>query len=137
MKSYKKTFTVEKEDIDLNGHVGNIRYLEWFLTAATEHSEQLGFSFEALKTINRTWVAREHRITYKSSALEGNRLTLETWLEDIKSAQGVRKYELRNAQTQKLICEGSTVWVFVELETYRPKRIPDDMVRSYAQKLKE
>ena len=137
MKYYKKTFTVQKKDIDINGHVNNVRYLEWFLTAATEHSEQLGFSFETLRGMNRTWVAKEHRILYKSSALEEENLILETWLEEIKSAQGVRKYELRNAQSQKVVCEGSTVWVFVELETYRPKRIPDDLVRLYAQALSD
>ncbi len=131
MKRYKKRFTVQKEDIDLNGHVGNIRYLEWFLEAATEHSEKLGFGFEVLKALNRTWVAKEHRIAYKLSALEGDELELETWLESIKSAQGVRKYALRNAADGRLICEGGTTWVFVELDTYRPKRIPEELMQVY------
>lgn len=131
MKRYKKRFTVQKEDIDLNGHVGNIRYLEWFLGAATEHSERLGAGFEALKSMQRTWVAKEHRIAYKHSALEGDELELETWLESIKSVQGVRKYTLRNAADGREICEAETSWVFVELDTYRPKRIPETLIQAY------
>jgi acyl-CoA thioester hydrolase len=131
MKRYKKRFTVQKEDIDLNGHVGNIRYLEWFLESATEHSEKLGLGFETLKAMHRTWVAKEHRIAYKHSALEGDELELETWLESIKSVQGIRKYVLRNAANGRLVCEGETTWVFVELDTYRPKRIPEELTRAY------
>ncbi len=131
MKRYIKRFTVRKEDIDLNGHVGNIRYLEWFLEAATEHSEKLGLGFEALKAMHRTWVAKEHRIAYKQSALEGDELELETWLESVKSAQGVRRYLLRHAADGRPVCEGETTWVFVELDTFRPKRIPETLMQAY------
>ena len=131
MKRYRKTFTVSPNDIDLNGHVGNIRYLEWFLEAATEHSEKLGLGFDALKAMHRTWVAKEHRIAYKHSALEGDGLLLETWLESVKSVQGVRKYVLQNAADGTLICEGETTWVFVELDTFRPKRIPEELMQAY------
>ncbi len=133
MNNYTKTFTVTNDDIDMNGHVGNIRYLEWFLEAAHEHSEALGLGFEELKEMNRTWVAKEHHIAYKHSALEGDELELETWLENIKSAQGVRRYALRKAADATALCEGWTSWVFVELGTYRPKRIPEALVRSYAE----
>jgi len=131
MKRYKKTFTVQHHDIDFNGHVGNIRYLEWFLGAAVEHSDLLGLGFEALKNIQRTWVAKEHHIAYRNSAFEGDVLELETWLESIRSVQGIRKYELRNTKDNTILCEGSTTWVFVALDTYRPKKIPDDLADKY------
>ena len=54
MIHYKKIITVTQKDIDLNGHVGNIRYLEWFLAAAEEHSVKLGVGFEALKGTTKT-----------------------------------------------------------------------------------
>lgn len=131
IKRYTKRITVTKEDIDFNGHVGNVRYLEWFLEAATEHSEHLGMGFEALRALHRTWVAKEHCITYKSSVLEGDELLLETWLDEVRSVQGVRKYLLYNVANERLVCEGRTTWVFVELGTFRPKRIPQELVRAY------
>lgn len=131
MKHFIQNITVKKTDIDLNGHVGNIRYLEWFLAAAEAHSEKLGLGFHTLKAMHRTWVAKEHSIAYKHSALEGDKLELETWLESVKSVQGVRKYVLRNASDGTVICEGETTWVFVELDTFRPKRIPEALVEVY------
>ena len=85
----------------------------------------------ALKAMHRTWVAKEHRIAYKHSALEGDELELDTWLENIRAVQGMRKYELRSTTNRRLICEGHTTWVFVELETFQPKRIPKALVDAY------
>ncbi len=131
LKRYTKKFVVEKRDIDFNGHVGNIRYLEWFLDAATAHSEALGLGFETLKKTGSTWVAREHNIVYKSSAFEGDELELTTWLESIRAVQGIRRYELRKSADDSLICEGKTTWVFVGLDTYRPKKIPRELMDKY------
>ncbi|MCV6608289.1 MAG: acyl-CoA thioesterase [Campylobacterales bacterium] len=128
---YKKRIKVSEKDIDANGHVNNIRYLEWFLDAATEHSEKIGAGLKLLREMNRTWVAKEHHINYKLSSLIDDNLELETWLESTKSAQVTRKYKLVNITTKNLICEGETTWVFVELETFKPKRIPDKFMSLY------
>ena len=128
MKPYIKPIIVTPQDIDLNGHVGNIRYLEWFMEGATEHSESLGLGFETLKAQNRSWIAKEHHITYKHGALLGDALTLRTWIESIKLAQGVRRYELLSDATGKVICDGYTTWVFVEYPSLRPQRFSPEMI---------
>lgn len=131
MKQYTKTFTVKKNDIDVNGHVSNIRYLEWFIESAINHSNILGVGFETLKTFNKTWVAKEHHIVYKQSAFEGDTLEIITWVDSVKTAQSVRKYEIKNVKTQKIICEGWTNWVYVELGSYRPQKIPTELIQNY------
>ncbi len=130
-EKFTKKIIVQKEDIDVNGHVGNIRYLEWFIDIAVAHSDFLGLGFDALKKFNRTWVAREHNIAYKQSALLGDELLLNTWAQSVKKAQSIRQYELLNAKTGKIICEGWTNWVFVEMETYRPQKIPEEFISKY------
>ncbi|MEJ2437538.1 MAG: thioesterase family protein [Sulfurovaceae bacterium] len=132
-EKFIKKIIVQKEDIDVNGHVGNIRYLEWFIDIAVAHSDSLGLGFDALKKFNRTWVAREHNIVYKQSALLGDELLLNTWVQSVKKAQSTRQYELLNAKTGKIICEGWTNWVFVEIETYRPQKIPEEFISKYMQ----
>ncbi len=131
IEKFVKKIIVQKEDIDVNGHVGNIRYLEWFIDVAVAHSDFLGLGFDVLKKFNRTWVAREHNIAYKQSALLGDELLLNTWVQSVKKAQSIRQYELLNAKTGKIICEGWTNWVFVEIETYRPQKIPEEFISKY------
>ncbi len=133
IERFTKKIIVQEEDIDVNGHVGNIRYLEWFIDIAVAHSDFLSLGFDVLKKFNRTWVAREHNIAYKQSALLGDELILNTWVQSVKKAQSIRRYELINEQTGKIICEGWTNWVFVEIETYRPQKIPEELILKYMQ----
>ncbi|KIM12838.1 MAG: hypothetical protein KU37_00120 [Sulfuricurvum sp. PC08-66] len=137
MTPYIKTFTVEPSDIDINGHVGNIRYLEWFIQSATEHSESVGLGFETLKAQNRSWIVKEHHIEYKNGAFLGEALSLRTWIESVKVAQSVRRYELLADATGKVICTGYTTWVFVEYPSLRPARIPHEMIELYTLHLSE
>ncbi|MDD5358839.1 MAG: acyl-CoA thioesterase [Sulfurovaceae bacterium] len=131
MAIFTKKIIVKKDDIDVNGHVSNIRYLEWFMESAVEHSDFLGVGVRTLQQINRTWVAKEHHISYKQSAFEGDELILKTWVDSVKIAQSIRKYELCNAKTNKIVCEGWTNWVFVEAQNYRPHKIPIELIGKY------
>jgi acyl-CoA thioester hydrolase len=131
MVIFEKKLIVQKDDIDVNGHVSNVRYLEWFMDSAVEHSDFLGVGVAALQKNNRTWVAKEHHISYKQSAFEGDELILKTWVDSVKIAQSIRKYELYNLKTDKIVCEGWTNWVFVEMQTYRPCKIPNELIGKY------
>ena len=131
MQTYCKKIVVKPSDIDENGHVNNLRYMEWFVNIAVEHSDSLGVGHVALQAINRTWMALEHHISYKLSAFEGDELELCTWIDNVKAVQSVRKYELKNITTTKVICEGWTNWVFVDFTTYRPKKIPKELIEKY------
>ncbi|MBN2815341.1 MAG: acyl-CoA thioesterase [Campylobacterales bacterium] len=131
MQKYCKNIVVQAEDIDENGHVNNLRYMQWFVDIAVEHSDKLGVGFITLQDINRTWMAKEHHISYKLSAFEGDELELCTWVESVKAVQSVRKYELKNSVTNKVVCEGSTNWVFVDFTTFRPQKIPKELIERY------
>lgn len=131
MQKYCKKIVVEASDIDENGHVNNLRYMEWFIDIAVEHSDMLGVGFISLQKSNRTWMAKEHHISYKLSAFEGDELELCTWVDSVKSVQSVRKYELKNISSDKVICEGWTNWVFVDFTTFRPQKIPQELIEKY------
>jgi acyl-CoA thioester hydrolase len=131
MQKYCKKIVVSPSDIDENGHVNNLRYMEWFVNIAVEHSDSLGVGHVTLQEIGRTWIAKEHHISYKLSAFEGDELELCTWVDSVKSVQSVRKYELKNVTTNKVICDGSTNWVFVDFKTYRPQKIPKELIEKY------
>ena len=51
MKShvYEMKIKVSTGDIDFNGHVNNLRYLEWMINSAVEHSESLGLILKLIK----------------------------------------------------------------------------------------
>ncbi len=130
--TFSYRFTVPKEAIDFNGHVGNVTYLQWMIEAATAHSESVGWGFEACKEAGGTWVAKSHHIEYRHPAFENDTLLMKTWLEPIGKIKAVRRYEIVRETDETLICEGVTEWIFVDIKSMRPMRIPRHIVESFA-----
>ena len=131
MKKYSYSFTVNKEDIDFNGHVHNVTYLSWMIDAATKHSESVGFGYEACLKLGGTWVAKSHTIEYKKPSFENDELQVETWVEEIGKIMSVRRYVLTCPSDKALICEGKTEWVFVDRKKMRPMKIPEVIVETF------
>ena len=128
---YKYTINVSQEDIDLNGHVSNITYLEWMIEAATRHSDAVGYGFDACHKLGGMWVAKSHHIEYKRPVFAGETLRMETWVEDTRNVMSVRRYVLTRCEDGAVVCEGRTEWVYADLHTMRPKKIPPQMKAAF------
>jgi len=131
MKSYEYQFRVQKEEIDFNGHVHNVTYLSWMIEAATKHSESVGAGHEVCLSYGGLWVAKSHHIEYKKPAFENDVLQMETWIEEIGKIMSVRQYRITRTIDGVLICEGKTEWVFVDKETMKPRKIPQEIIKRF------
>ncbi len=129
MDVFIKEIVVKSEDIDFNGHVNNLKYLEWMINTAMKHSAKNGFDEEFYKKEGSTWFAKSHKIEYKKPAFEGEKLTIKTWIDSIKRVIAVRKYEIY--KNNDLIAKGESEWVFVDSKTHRPKRIPQEIIKNF------
>lgn len=126
---YEYTIEVEEKDIDINGHVSNTKYLNWYVEAAVQHSEHLNLGYGFTKTLGVTWFAKEHHIYYKAPAFAGEKLQMQTWLESIGVSSAQRHYRLKNGE--KVIGEAMTVWVMIDIKRQRPCRIPKEIIEAY------
>jgi len=126
---FEKKIVVTQSDIDFNGHVNNLKYLEWMISSAVEHSESLGFNPEIYKKMGSTWFVKSHFIEYKHPAFAGDELVLKTWIDEVGKITSKRKYELYKRDV--LLAKGETVWVFMDINTKRPKKIPQIIIEKY------
>jgi len=93
---YHRRFTVPESAIDVNGHVNNLRYLEWMLEAAQKHSEAAGWPLErCIGEFASTWVAKSHRIEYFHPAFAGEELELRSWLQEIRGVRAASSIHSR------------------------------------------
>lgn len=114
---------IPKSAIDENGHVNNVAYVQWMQDIAVEHYSAIG-GIEA-QGQDATWVVREHRIEYLLPAFEGQEIEVKTWVENIRRVRSLRKYEFVRTADGKVLVNGETDWVFVELKTGKPLPIPE------------
>ena len=122
--------TVTDAVIDANGHVNNVAYVHWMQDVAIGHFESLGGT-AIMEEHGATWVARSHHIEYLRPTFAGDEITIRTWIEDMARATSKRRYEfLKNDAPDTLVARGETTWVFLDVATGRPKRIPKSMVEA-------
>ena len=127
MKSYSMTTEVLSEHIDALGHVNNVQYLYWVQYAAHNHWEAL------IQNIDKplgVWVVRSHSITYKQAALEGDKLTLKTYVKQSRGVLSERIVEIFNAE-QKLLAVCSTQWCYINPINQKPEMIPNTVLELF------
>jgi acyl-CoA thioester hydrolase len=123
--------TVRDDEIDALGRASNVAYVEWMLRAATEHSALQGWPEEAYLARGYGWVVRMHRIEYLRPALPRDRLVVETWVATLDRVASIRRYRILREESQELLAEAETKWVFIDFKTARPMRIPEEVARAF------
>jgi acyl-CoA thioester hydrolase len=121
------TTEVLTEHIDALGHVNNVQYLYWVQDAAHNHWEAL------IQNIDKplgVWVVRSHSITYKQAALEGDKLTLKTYVKQSRGVLSERIVEIFNAE-QKLLAVCSTQWCYINPINQKPEMIPNTVLELF------
>ena len=128
----RRVFTLPVEagerDIDSNGHVNNIVYLQWMQDVAIAHSDAVGCS-AATAAAGCTWVARSHRIYYLRPAYAGDRVLVQTWIVDeTKKSSSPRRYRMVRETDGTVLARGETLWVFIDTQSGRPRSIPAEVI---------
>ena len=130
---FAKALIIPASAIDDLGHVSNVAYIAWMQEVAIQHSAERGWPVGRYLQIGYGWVVRSHFITYLRPAFEGETITLYTWVAEVKPRSSLRKYRVLRPHDQTLLAEAETNWVFVDLKTGRPCRIPDELRTAFDQ----
>lgn len=128
---YDHHHCVLPEEIDVMGHVNNLRYLEWMMAAATAHSRAQGWRHDDYVRLGAGWVVRAHEITYLRSALPDEEVIIRTWIANWRRATSVRRYRMLRAADGAVLAEASTEWAFISFESRLPTRIPQVVADSF------
>lgn len=121
------THTVQSDEIDAQGHVHNLRYLQWTLWAAGAHTRSRGWDAERALREGFGWVVRSHDVTYRAAAMEGDYITVRTWVSEIAKFASRRKYAVCRTQDQTVLARVETRWVYVDLKDRKVVKIPDEV----------
>ncbi len=129
MAGYQKTITVTQEDLDELAHVNNVRYLQWIQDISKEHWQKL-VSADIRETM--VWVVMRHEIDYKNAAVLNDLLHIKTHIKESRGAISVRVVEIRNDKTNELIVRSNTKWCLLNSSTFKPIRIPENIIEIFA-----
>lgn len=109
--------------IDANGHANNVEYLHWMQQAATSHADAIGCTTATLAA-GATWVVRSHHIEYLRPAFADEGIEVRTWVENVRRALSLRKYEIVRQSDGVVLARAETDWIFVDVTSGRARSIP-------------
>ena len=124
MRIFTQEIIVAPQHIDIQNRVSNLCYVQWMQDLAINHSTVQGWGVERYEAEGHGWVVRQHTITYKRPALAGDVITAATWVAELASRQSLRRYLFWRAADRSVLAEAATVWVYIDMATGRPSRLP-------------
>jgi acyl-CoA thioester hydrolase len=89
---YRDEFTVPTTDIDENGHVNNVSYVQWMQDVAIRHFAVSGGE-GPMQDAGAMWVARSHHIEYLRPGFTGDCVQACTWIASFSRVRSVRRYK--------------------------------------------
>lgn len=122
---------VEWRDIDPQQHLNNAAYLTYLENSTFAMCDAFGWPLSRMRAANFGIVARHYRIEFKGQARMGDTLKVTTWVSEKKRASAIRHYTVERAADGELLAQARVLWVWVDLATQRPIRIPPDFYAAF------
>lgn len=124
MVNYEEIFAVAPSDLDELNHVNNIRYIEWIQDISKKHWYHVTAEEQRKSMV---WVVRNHNISYHKSAVLGDTININTYIESNKGPISTRIVEIKDNKSGELLAKGVTQWCLLDAVTFRPKRVPEEV----------
>ena len=119
--------TAAAADIDELGHVNNAVYVRWIQNVATAHWQAEARPEDRARFV---WVVTRHEIDYLLATLEGETLTLTTWVGTPKGARFDRFVEIADSDG-RLRVRALTIWALIDTMTGRAVRVPAEVAAPF------
>ena len=126
---FTRDFEPRLSDIDDNGHVNNVVYLDWAQQLAIAHWRARAPDDAQAQW---AWIALRHEIDYRRALLPGETAHGRTWVSGTAEGPRFDRYVRIDAADGAMCAQAVTTWVLIEQATGRPRRVPAWMVEMFA-----
>ena len=130
MRTYRLERQLSHADVDFLGELKIAALLGLLEQAAVEASTAVGFDADRYTREGRIWIIRRTRLERFVPVGGGDRLGVETHVLDFRRARSLRQYTVRRGET--VAARATTDWVYCDLHSGRPARVPDELQRAFA-----
>ncbi len=124
---------IRPDDIDMNNHVHNSRYLDLVLAARFEQmTRDYKMSMAEFTQRGLGWVVSGCSIQYKRPLFLGDTAIVKTGITEVGTTSAKVGFEIVRKETNKLSADGMFEYTLVNLTTGRAEKLPDDIISQYS-----
>jgi len=114
----------EDKKLTLNG------IINYFQDCSTFQSEELGIGVGVLEEMHRVWVLSSWQIVVERYPALCEKITVSTWPYYFQGFCGYRNFTMRDGEG-KLVAYANSLWSFLDTDTGRPARVPEEIEKAY------
>lgn len=119
----------EKKKLTLNG------IINYFQDCSTFQSEELGNGVDKMLSLRRVWVLSSWQIVVERYPELCEEITISTWPYEFQGFFGYRNFTMRD-KDGKLVAYANSLWTFLDMDTGRPTRVPEEIEEKYVREEK-
>lgn len=131
--TFETEITIRPDDIDMNNHVHNSKYLDYLLMARYDQMKKdYKVAMEVFVERGYLWVVSELNIKYKRPILlrEGT-VKVRTQVKEFHGARVLVNFWILKPENDKIAAHGEVNYTMLSVQTGRPTRIPEDIIKEY------
>lgn len=129
MRTYRLERNLSHADVDFLGELKISALLGLLEHTAVEASAAVAFDAHRYAREGRIWIIRRTRLERFVPVGGRDHLEVETHVLDFRRARSLRHYTVRRGDT--VVALATTDWVYCDLQTGRPARIPEELQRAF------
>lgn len=132
MDSSRYTFTsrVRYSEVDKERRLTLNSVVNYFQDCSTFQSEDIGMGLDFLDDKKEAWLLSSWQIVVNEYPLLGEEITVGTWAYDFNGFYGNRNFVMED-KNKEVLAYANSIWIFMDLENGRPKKISKDLLRGY------
>jgi acyl-CoA thioester hydrolase/thioesterase-3 len=129
---FETEITIRPDDIDLNNHVHNAKYLDFVQAARYDQMRNdYKMPMQDFHKLGYNWVASSAFIDWKRALLLDDKIIVKTQFDSVDGAQCKVNFWIVKKENNKIASEGYIIYTMISIKTGRPLRIPEDVIKIY------
>lgn len=130
---FESELIVRPDDIDMNNHVHNSRYLDYVLAARYDQMKRCyKMSMDEFLAMGLGWVVKGCSIQFKRPLVLGDTVVVRAWIEEIGIADAKVGFQILKKESGKLAADGYVEYSMINLSTGRAEKIPQHIIEKYS-----
>ena len=130
---FETEIIIRPDDIDMNNHVHNTKYLDYVLAARYDQMiNNYKMSMDEFHKLDYNWVVSTTHIDYKRALKLNDKIIVKTQIVSVNGAQSKVAFWIVKKDNNKIAAEGYLIYTMISLKSGRPIRIPDDIIEKYS-----
>lgn len=130
---FESEIIIRPDDIDMNEHVHNTKYLDYVLAARYDQMQKdYKMSMSEFHDLDYNWIVSATYIEYKRALKLGDKVIVKTQIDSVNGAQSKVKFWIVKKDNSKIAADGYLLYTMISKKTGKPVRIPDDIIKKYS-----